>query len=86
MESGKKGFHLGISFHSFPSEIGKQKTKDLFPEAARKIAAFIRESIKEMKNSLTNQEQNFAEENKFPQTQDTWKCLRCNFRRICNLV
>ncbi len=46
----------------------------------------IRESIKEMKNSLTNQEQNFAEENKFPQTQDTWKCLRCNFRRICNLV
>ena len=45
--SGNKGFHLGISFDSFPAEISNQKTKDLFPEAARKIAAFIRESIKE---------------------------------------
>jgi len=46
----------------------------------------IRQSIKEMKNSLSNPEQNLAEEINFPQTQDTWKCLRCNFRRVCNLV
>ena len=56
--SGNKGFHLGVSFGSFPAEIGHQKTKDLFPEAARKIAAFIRESIKE---ELGNRIMNFEE-------------------------
>src|SRR3989344_5648300 len=56
--SGNKGFHLGISFDSFPAEISNQKTKDLFPEAARKIAAFIRESIKE---ELGNRIMNFEE-------------------------
>lgn len=45
--SGNKGFHIGIPYETFPKHIGNQPTKDLFPEAARKIAFYIKENIKE---------------------------------------
>ena len=45
--SGNKGFHIGIPFQAFPKEINGIQTKLLFPEAARKIAAYIKENIKE---------------------------------------
>ena len=47
---------------------------------------YIRKSVVDMQNMLTDKENNLAEENKFPQTEDRRKCLRCNFRRVCNLV
>lgn len=45
--SGNKGFHIGVPFESFPERIGGQETKELFPEAPRKIAAYIKHLIKE---------------------------------------
>src|SRR3989344_5923124 len=47
---------------------------------------YIRKSIKEMQGMLADKENNIAEEESFPQTDDLRRCLRCNFRRICNLI
>ncbi len=44
--SGNKGFHIGVPFEAFPSEINGKDIKSLFPEAARRIAFFIKENIK----------------------------------------
>ena len=49
--SGNRGFHIGIPFESFPSSINNQETKLLFPDAARIIASYLKEMIKE---PLTN--------------------------------
>ncbi len=45
--SGNAGFHIGISSKSFPKEINNIKTNTLFPEAARIIAMYLRNIIKE---------------------------------------
>jgi len=45
--SGNKGFHIAVPFESFPEIIGGTSTKKLFPEAPRKIAAYIKHMIKE---------------------------------------
>ncbi len=45
--SGNKGFHIGVPFESFPKQVGSIYTKNLFPEAPRKIALYIKENIKE---------------------------------------
>ncbi len=44
--SGNKGFHIGVPFETFPLQVGSSLTKDLFPEAPRKIAFYIKENIK----------------------------------------
>ncbi len=44
--SGNKGFHIGIPFEAFPTKIGNAHTKDRFPDAARKIAAYVTHHIK----------------------------------------
>jgi len=43
--SGNKGFHIGIPFEAFPQQIKNVPTKDLFPEAPRRIALYIKENI-----------------------------------------
>ena len=45
--SGNKGFHVGVPFEAFPKEISGKLTRDLFPEAPKKIAFYIKENIKE---------------------------------------
>ncbi len=45
--SGNKGFHIGVPFEVFPSTVGKQETRLLFPEGARAIALYLRDMIKE---------------------------------------
>jgi hypothetical protein len=45
--SGNKGFHIGVPFEAFPKRVGNLMTKDLFPEAPRKIASYIKEHIKD---------------------------------------
>jgi len=45
--SGNKGFHIGVPFEAFPKQVGDALTKDLFPEAAKKVAFYIKENIKE---------------------------------------
>ncbi len=44
--SGNKGFHIAIPFEAFPDMIQGRKTSDLFPEAAKDIALYLREMIK----------------------------------------
>ena len=44
--SGNKGFHIGVPFEAFPKKVGEMETKDLFPDAAKKIAYYIKENIK----------------------------------------
>ncbi len=45
--SGNKGFHLGVPFEAFPQEINYLETKNIFPEAPKKIAFYLKENIKE---------------------------------------
>ena len=44
--SGNKGFHIGVPFEAFPEKIRNEETKNLFPDAPRKIAFYIKEMIK----------------------------------------
>ncbi|MFP4401234.1 MAG: DNA primase small subunit domain-containing protein [Candidatus Woesearchaeota archaeon] len=43
--SGNKGFHIGVPFESFPSQIHDKETRLLFPEAPKKIALYIKNMI-----------------------------------------
>lgn len=44
--SGNKGFHIAVPFEAFPKKISNQDLSGLFPEAPRKIAAYIKYLIK----------------------------------------
>ncbi len=43
--SGNKGFHIGVPFEVFPKIKGTEETRKRFPDAARKIAAYLLEYI-----------------------------------------
>ncbi len=47
--SGNHGFHIGVPFEAFPSEVGTppKLVKDLFPEGPRRVAAYLQEMIRE---------------------------------------
>ena len=45
--SGNHGFHIGVPFSAFPAHINGQPMEELFPEAARRIAAYLKQMIKE---------------------------------------
>jgi len=49
--SGNHGFHIGIPFEAFPERVKGNLTKDLFPEAPRVIAAYIKYFIREQLGS-----------------------------------
>jgi len=44
--SGNKGFHIAVPFEAFPKVVGKISIAELFPEAPRRIAAYITERIR----------------------------------------
>lgn len=43
--SGNKGFHIGVPFEAFPEMINNVPVSNLFPEAPRKIAAYLTSMI-----------------------------------------
>jgi DNA primase large subunit len=45
--SGRRGFHIGISWNAIPEKINFQSTRELYPQLLRDIASFIREKIKD---------------------------------------
>jgi hypothetical protein len=45
--SGNKGFHIAVPFEAFPKSIDGQPVKNLFPEAPRRIAEYIKFLIQE---------------------------------------
>lgn len=55
--SGNKGFHIGVPFESFPKTINNKETRTLFPEAARIIALYLFNYIKDkypFKNNIVD--------------------------------
>ena len=44
--SGNHGFHIAVPFEAFPEKVNNVPTKDLFPEAPRKIAEYLQEKIR----------------------------------------
>ncbi|HLG24646.1 MAG TPA: hypothetical protein VI564_06990 [Candidatus Nanoarchaeia archaeon] len=44
--SGNKGFHIGVPFEAFPEKVRSEATSKMFPEAPKRIAAYIKEMIK----------------------------------------
>ena len=73
--SGGSGFHIGIPAESFPGNINNQKTKNLFPEAPKAIAEYLKNliktylseqilsisSLKQISKSLNKKEDDFLE-------------------------
>ena len=45
--SGRAGFHIGVPWECFPRYIAGKETRNLFPEAPKKIALYIKERIME---------------------------------------
>ncbi len=45
--SGNHGYHIGVCFESFPEKVHDDFTKNLFPEGPRKIAAYLKDMIRE---------------------------------------
>jgi len=45
--SGNKGFHIAVPWEAFPKVLKGQEVKNLFPEAPRRMAEFIKFLIKE---------------------------------------
>ncbi len=43
--SGNKGFHIGVPYEAFPERIKNEDIKNLFPDAPRKIALYIKHMI-----------------------------------------
>ncbi len=43
--SGNKGFHIAVPYEAFPNEVNGTETKLLFPDAPKKIAAYLKELI-----------------------------------------
>jgi len=48
--SGNKGFHIGVPFEAFPKTINEEETRNLFPDAPRKIAEYITKIIEPQLN------------------------------------
>jgi hypothetical protein len=45
--SGNHGFHIAVPFEAFPKKVYGKDTKGLFPEGPRKVAAYLKEMIRE---------------------------------------
>ena len=43
--SGGSGFHIGLKFKAFPTEVNKIKVKEFFPQGPRIIAAYLKDMI-----------------------------------------
>ncbi|MFH1505902.1 MAG: hypothetical protein ABIE94_02840 [archaeon] len=55
--SGNKGFHIAVPFESFPETVQNTPIEELFPEAPRRIAAYIRHIIaKPIKEEILKKE------------------------------
>ncbi len=79
--SGNRSFHIGIPFKAFPTKVNNFQTKNLFPESARIIAAYIKERIKDQLsaqilglNSISEIAKSTGKEEKDLREK---KCIRC---------
>ncbi len=52
-------------------------------EELEAIRAKMRASISEMRALIRDPDENIADRQDFPMTEDLWKCKTCSFRRLC---
>ena len=45
--SGRSGFHIIVPFESFPKRFDRREMKNMFPDAPRKIAAYLKDAIED---------------------------------------
>lgn len=45
--SGRRGFHIGVPFESFPEVVNGRRTSEQFPDFPRAMAAFLKNKIEE---------------------------------------
>jgi hypothetical protein len=74
--SGSKGFHLLVPWKAFPKEINGIKTKNLFPELPRKIAAYLKHYSEKIFEK--NLPEGFSEQFKKTNIKTGKKCKKCN--------
>jgi len=60
--SGNKGFHIGVPFEAFPEKIKNEEIRNMFPDAPRKIALYIKHMIMDEfgKRILENEKNDFS--------------------------
>ncbi|MBI2145645.1 hypothetical protein HYU18_04995 [Candidatus Woesearchaeota archaeon] len=44
--SGNKGFHIAVPYETFPKEVNGKEIRDEFPNAAKRVAIYLKEKIK----------------------------------------
>jgi hypothetical protein len=79
--SGSKGFHLIVPWKTFPEELNGIKTKEMFPEWARLLAGYVKETIKPQ---LTKKIFSLINTKTLPNKNDLMevKCKKCNKNAI----
>ncbi len=50
--SGNKGFHIGVPFDAFPEKLHNTDTRLLFPEATRRVLAYLADYIDNKENNF----------------------------------
>src|SRR3989344_6634537 len=66
--------------------IDKEDKFEITDKTIEYIKDYMRKSIEDMKNILADKEKNIANEEDFSKTTNVKNCLRCNFKKTCDLV
>src|SRR3989344_9175041 len=66
--------------------IDKEDKFEITDKTIEYIKDYMRKSIEDMKNILVDKEKNIANEEDFSKTTNVKNCLRCNFKKTCDLV
>lgn len=75
-----------IIIKKFNVALGKEDEFKATTQIIEDIKDYMRKSIEDMKNILKDRENNIAEEKNFPKTTNVKNCLRCNFKKVCDIV
>jgi len=75
-----------IIIKKFNVALDKEDEFKVTSQMIEDIKNHMRRSINEMKNSLKDKENNFAEEENFQKTTNIKNCVRCNFKKVCEIV
>jgi len=75
-----------IIIKKFNVALGKEDEFKATTQIIEDIKDYMRKSIEDMKNILKDKENNIAEEDSFPKTTNISNCLRCNFKKICDII
>lgn len=75
-----------IIIKKFNVALDKEDEFKVTAQTIEDIKDYIRKSIEAMKNILKDKEKNVAEEDNFQKTIEVKNCLRCNFKKVCDIA